>query len=436
MRASIAAVAVLLIQTIAGEPVSGAPEAEGARRVVPRREFEKSQVIEPEKLAKADHGDGTWSYALPDGFDPEIRVRGRILTWRYAGQAKYERDPKPVTGPRVWVATEETALPPAEQVRRVQRIDRWGRIWRVAEIDRAAWKKAIEVEDRDSPEVTEDEPRRRERDDEPSPPPGTEVKWWPQSWTHSNCDSAPDPVNETHLWDGESRGAINSGHTPRQATAVKVLAAGTCSGVILKARQVLTGAHCVSTDSNNPVANSSVTVCRDDIPNACLGVVDIDFPDSYGGGSRTGGGTDFADDWAILELASTWVAAGFADKEDMDLSKAEDSTLDALTKVHNLGFPGFARNCDNANGNTLFHNRELEPIAATKKKKLKLRIDTTAGHSGGPYYYCPTADNDVCGPGEKGYVYGVHAGWNSFDDRAVGPKVPYFRDAALAFIND
>ena len=259
---------------------------------------------------------------------------------------------------------------------------------------------------------------------------------WKQSWTHSNCDSAGNPVNETHLWNGEHRNAINSGHTARQSTAVRVLNGGsTCSGVILNQKQILTAAHCVSDDNNNPVPTSNVSVCRDDI-SACIGAADIDFSGSYGGGSSTGGGTDFADDWAIVELDTTWVTAGFSRAEDMDMSQAGDSTLDALTNVHNLGFPGFAPNCSNAGGNTLFHNKEPEPIAATKNKKIKLKIDTTPGHSGGPYYYCPTGDNNICGGGEKGFVWGVHAGWNSFDDRAVGPKVAFFRSAALVFVND
>ncbi len=409
--------------------------AQAAPKSVPRDQFEASQKIDPAKLEAVDNPDGTWSYRMPESFDPEIRVRGKILTWRYAGQGKYEHKPGPV-GPREWIATDEEPLTPEQQLRAMQRIDRWGRIWRVEAVDRDAWQAAIDEANGDSAE-NEDEPTGEEREDEPAPKPGTRVLWYPQPWNHSNCDSAPDPVNETHVWSGESRTAINGGHDRRQSTAVQInTSSGICTGVILKQKYVLTAAHCVSTDRNNPVAPGTVQVCRDDIANACITAADIDLAPGYGGGSATGGGTDFADDWAIIELTSSWVLAGFSRAQDMDMSRAGDSILDALTNVNNLGFPGFAPNCASAGGNTLFHNREQEPIAATTTRKLRLKLDTTPGHSGGPNYYCPRDSNNVCGSGDKGFVIGVHAGWNPVNDRAVGPKVAYFRSAALAFIND
>ena len=67
---------------------------------------------------------------------------------------------------------------------------------------------------------------------------------------------------------------------------------------------------------------------------------------------------------------------------------------------------------------------------------LRLRIDGAPGQSGSAFYYCPAGDNNVCLPGEKGYIIGVWAGWNSLRDRFVGPKASSFRAAALAFIND
>ena len=65
-----------------------------------------------------------------------------------------------------------------------------------------------------------------------------------------------------------------------------------------------------------------------------------------------------------------------------------------------------------------------------------MKIDGTPGHSGSPIYYCPDGDNNVCGPGETGYVIAVFAGWNSVANRWIGPKVAAFRDAANAFMDD
>jgi hypothetical protein len=175
----------------------------------------------------------------------------------------------------------------------------------------------------------------------------------------------------------------------------------------------------------------TVSVCRVD-SGQCRTAADIDFSGNYGGGSATGGGTDFGDDWAIIELAGTW----WSRAEDMDMSSAGDGTISALTNVQNLGFPGFAPNCSNANGSTLFHNREMEPVAGITTKKLKLKIDGSPGQSGSPLYYCPTGDNNRCLSGEKGFVIGVFAGWNSVSDRFVGPKVANFRAAATVFLDD
>ena len=89
-----------------------------------------------------------------------------------------------------------------------------------------------------------------------------------------------------------------------------------------------------------------------------------------------------------------------------------------------------------SSGNTLILNLEQEPIASITSKRLRLKLDGSPGHSGSPIYYCPAGDDNVCGSGEKGFVIGVFAGWNSATDRHVGPKSASFRDAALAFLND
>ena len=390
-----------------------------------------------------EHGDGTWSYGLPEGFDPEVRVQGRILTWRYVGQAIFSREPRPVSGPMSFVAEREEPRTSEQQVLDMRRLDRWGRLWRVESIEAEAWRKAIAEADRDSRELTEEEPVQDERDHPGPAAPGTKVEWWPASWGHFDCDTAPNPRNDTHFWDGESRTRVGTFRRRWQKAAAQIVVNGApaCSGALLGQDHALTAAHCVSDNNDNPVPTATVQVCRDDIactgPNCgCIGARDIDFSDRYRGGSGAGGGTDFEDDWAIVELTSTWRRAGFRRAEVMHLSAAGDGTLDDLDIVRNLGFPQFAPDCTPANGNILFDNQEMEPIAATLARKLRLKIDLTPGHSGGPFYYCPVADDNVCLGNEMAFVYGVVAGWNSVNNRVVGPKVSSFRSAALAFLND
>lgn len=384
------------------------------------------------ELGTVENDDGTWSYEVPAGFDPEARIKGRILTWRYDGQARFAREAEAIRWPRTVTETADRPVEPEDQVRDMLRIDREGRRWRVEAIDSAAWHEAVMRQNRESPE--EDEPSvAKEREHEPPLRAGARYEWTPQTWTHLNCDASREVFvgPETHLWSGESRVAVTS-PDPRQETAVQLNvtpATGrpwSCSGVILTQRFILTAAHCVVTSNGNTMPPTRVQICRNDI-SGCLGAAFIDVPDSYSGGWNP------ADDWAVVELTSTWTGAGFPAAKDMDLSRASDGVLDALTAVHNIGFPGFAPRCA-SNTTGLFFNRETEPLAATYARKLRLKIDSTGGHSGGPYYYCPKLDDNVCAAGEKGFVIGVVSGWNSAVKRVVGAKSAAFRSAAIAFI--
>ncbi len=403
-----------------------------------RLDFEAEQAAAERVRSAIDNGDGTWSYALAEDFDPQQRVKGKIITWRYDGQATFSSSPT-FGGERTFVVPEPEPLDPLDQLMKMRRVDRDGRVWVVDSVDHEAWRNALATHpDEDEGDDADLLPLRSVPMEAPFEP-GELVRWTPASWTHSDCVPGGGLLtpNELHLWEGESRNEIHSGHTARQQTAVRVRVNGSnvCSAVILRQDQVLTAAHCVSDDSNNPIDVNTVDVCRDDI-SGCIDADDIDFSSSYGGGSGSGGGTDFSDDWAIIELEETWSEAGYGTAEDMDLSSASDTTLGNLSKVHNLAFPGYLPGCTLSSGSTLIHNAEDEPIATITSKRLKLKLDGSAGHSGSPIYYCPEGDNDVCGGGELGFVIGVFAGWNSGTKRHVGPKASSFRSAAIAFMDD
>lgn len=147
----------------------------------------------------------------------------------------------------------------------------------------------------------------------------------------------------------------------------------------------------------------------------------------------------------VLKLESTWVAAGKPVAETMTMSAHSDTTLSALSTVRNLARPGYLTNsggtyCVTASGtsNRLYLNLENEPIASVNSDHLRLKIERTKGHSGSPYFFCPDGNMQQCGGGEQGFVYGVHSTGRFFglNYRAVGPKVPAFRNAALAWINN
>ena len=400
--------------------------------VVDRDAFEARAELEPD-LPIVDNGDGTWSYALPEGFDPATRVQGKLVTWRYEGQARHSWEPTFGAERSFTVPEPGAGRSHRERLEDLRRVDRQGRIWSVEAIDEDAWLAAMQPDDEsDWVAPSLDEPIAE--DDDLAP--GTVVRWKPMSWDHRDCVAGSGGVfspNEGHFWDGDGRDAKSSSwasRTDRQKSAVFIQSNGTqiCSGVMVRSDQVLTAAHCVSDDNNNRVSTASITVCR--AAGDCRNVSDIDFPNSYTGGSGSGGGTDFADDWAVLELSSTWPTT-----ETMDLSHASDDKLDDLTKVRNLAFPGYFPYCT-LTGATLINNIEVEPIAAIKNRKLRFKIDGTPGHSGSPLYYCSAGNDNECLSGQRGKVIGVFSGYNSVNDRFVGPKVPDAKPEMVVFIED
>jgi hypothetical protein len=70
---------------------------------------------------------------------------------------------------------------------------------------------------------------------------------------------------------------------------------------------------------------------------------------------------------------------------------------------------------------------------------INLNLRTCKGQSGSPFFYCPYGDDSTCGvlaDAETPWVYAVLSGYNTAESRVMGPKVPYFRDCAIAFMGD
>lgn len=394
-----------------------------------------------------EHADGSRSYVLPQELVPPHRVQGRVLTWEYVGQAKLAEGPL-VAESRTFVHRTDA---PTERDRlfRVERVDQYGRLWRVVDVDDEAWANAVadydatHAEDWDTPQSHE------LLDPVPDLVEGTPVTWQPYNWNEWDCTNQVGGF-ETKVWEGQSQQPVvdtpNQDHSDRQKTAVRLLVNGVfaCSAVLVGQKEVLTAAHCVSTANNTRINPNTVLVCRDDIDlngtaaDGCIGATDIDLAAGYTGGTDQCCGTDFADDWAVIELNSTWLNAGFSTAETMGLSAASDGVLANLTRTRNLSFPQFTGGglCTNQNNTTLHFNNEVEPIAAIYNRKLRMKLDGSPGQSGSPVYYCPSGNDNECLSGQDGFVIAVFSGFNPVVNRFVGPKIPEHRTVILGLMND
>jgi hypothetical protein len=105
----------------------------------------------------------------------------------------------------------------------------------------------------------------------------------------------------------------------------------------------------------------------------------------------------------------------------------------------NLALPAFAPYCnpniDAANTWLDLYKNSAGGFGTITSQKINLKMDGGAGHSGGPVYYCPEEDNEICGRDEKGFVVAVWSGWNWLATTHVGTRVSRFFDWGIALMD-
>lgn len=241
------------------------------------------------------------------------------------------------------------------------------------------------------------------------------------------------------MWDGESRVRQSSPFNNREEGAVLIMVDipnsslfSICSGVVLRDEWILTVAHCLIDHDGEPFFDDPSDIDVESVFNEHEQAVAAIDSGSY---NWTIADEDYDDDWALIKLDT----GGFTtDLQDMDLWGGSDSTFqDIGSNVHLLGYPAniLDSNDDCVDGDfDLFHMGDALTMA-TAGARVKFKADSGPQQSGAPYYFCPEGADDTCGSGELGEVVAIHAGYNTVENRQIGPKASSFDDTAI-FIMD
>lgn len=362
-----------------------------------------------------------FTLALPADLDTPARRVANGVVWRYDGQERFADYADPIVP--VWVYdAPEPRRPLHEQLLGSVSVDAYGRRWVAESIDEAGLADALAAYDTEvaaTVGLEAPETLATDADLQTAAGDGAWRVFTPQTWHTPDCNSDGD--NDISRWDADDRSVSANPMSDRQAKVLIISSPrGGCSATMVDDEWMLTAAHCVTTSSGTRYADTSVKACT--LGNYQAGAQCFDSLDIIVASGYSGDG-DINDDYAVVKLDGRpgvgWMA----------ISQASNSTIKAADG-YQIGYPGFRPGCSansasaiNAGypANTQYWNKgDVFDLTANK---IKTRIDTAGGHSGGPHFYYPSG---CCG---SHYLTGVHSGYytvalgNNYTGGAKGPAI-------------